>query len=281
MRGVLRIGSNNFDLSKQVLIIGILNVTPDSFSDGGLHLGPKKAVHRALQMEAEGADIIDVGGESTRPGSLPISYEEECRRVMPVIEGIRRHSVIPISIDTTKASIARAAVEAGADMLNDISGLIRDPKMLNVLQDNKLPVIIMHSKGTPAEMQRDPHYDNLIGEITAFLRTRAEKALEAGAPADGVIVDPGIGFGKTVEHNFTIIKRLVEITALGYPVAIGPSRKNFIGAALKLDVTQRLEGTLAAAAIAVLNGASLVRLHDVKEGRRAVDIALRIREAEE
>jgi dihydropteroate synthase len=200
---------------------------------------------------------------------------------MPVIEGIRRHSATPISIDTTKAGVARRAVGAGADMLNDVSGLTRDEDMLNVLRNNNLPVIIMHSKGTPAEMQLDPHYDDLMGEISQFLRTQAELALAAGAQADGVFIDPGIGFGKTVEHNFKLLQKLGELRELGYPVAVGPSRKSFIGRALGLDIGDRLEATLAAAAVAVCNGASMVRLHDIREGRRAVDLAFRIREAGE
>ena len=275
----LRIGASSFDLAERVVLVGILNVTPDSFSDGGLYLDPDRAARRALEMADEGADVVDVGGESTRPGSLPVAAGEELGRVVPVIEAVRRRSDIPISIDTTKAEVARAAVEAGADMLNDISGLTRDPEMLNVLRHNKLPVIIMHSKGEPAAMQDDPRYDDLIGEISDFLRAGAEAALAAGAPPGGVVVDPGIGFGKTAEHNLTILKRLPELAALGYPLLVGPSRKSFIGAALGLEVDQRLESTLAAAAIAVANGASLVRLHDVKQGRRAVDLAAKIRGA--
>lgn len=277
---VLRIGSKRFELDRQVVLLGILNVTPDSFSDGGLYLDPQSAVEHALRMEEEGADAIDVGGESTRPGSRPVPPEEEIRRVVGVIEAIRLRSEIPISIDTTKAAVARAAVAAGADMLNDISGLTSDEEMLNVLRNNNLPVIIMHCKGTPVDMQRDPRYDDLIGEISGYLKKQAERALQAGAPADGIVIDPGIGFGKTVEHNLTLLKRLPELAALGYPVAVGPSRKSFIGNALGLEVNERLEGTLAAAAVAVLGGASMVRLHDVREGRRAVDLALMIREAE-
>ncbi len=279
--GSFRVGTRRFRLEERVLILGILNVTPDSFSEGGLHLDPEAAIRHALRMEAEGADIIDVGGESTRPFSQPVPAEEEIRRVIPVIEGIRRHTDIPISIDTVKSAVARAALAAGADMLNDVSGLTRDPDVLNVLRDNNLPVIIMHSKGTPAEMQLDPSYDDLIGEIKGFLIEQAERAIEAGAPDDGVIIDPGIGFGKTAEHNLTILKRLDAFVDSGYPVAVGPSRKSFIGKLLGLDVGERLEATLAASAIAVLNGASVVRLHDVRQGRRAVDLALKIREAEQ
>jgi dihydropteroate synthase len=278
---ILQIGAGKFNLHEKALILGVLNVTPDSFSDGGKCFDCEAAVHHALRMEAEGADIIDIGGESTRPYSTPVSEEEELRRVIPVIEGIRRHSAIPISIDTTKAVVARRAVGAGADMLNDISGLTRDREMLNVLRNNNLPVIIMHSKGTPAEMQLDPHYDDLMGEISQFLGTQAELALAAGAQADGVFIDPGIGFGKTVEHNFTLLQKLGELRELGYPVAVGPSRKSFIGRALGLDIGERLEATLAAAAVAICNGASMVRLHDIREGRRAVDLAFRIREAGE
>lgn len=276
----LAVGSEVFDLEEKVLLLGILNVTPDSFSDGGVYIDSERAIGRALQMEGEGADIIDVGGESTRPGAAAVSIEEELRRILPVIEGIRRHSRIPISIDTRKAEVAAAAVAAGAGMVNDISGLRHDPKMLNVLRDNKLPVIIMHCKGTPADMQRDPHYDDLIGEISEFLTTGAEMARRVGVPASGIILDPGIGFGKTPGHNLALLKRLPELVTLGYAVAIGPSRKSFIGAALGLAVDQRLEGTLAASAVAVFNGASIVRLHDVKEGRRAIDLAFCMREAD-
>ena len=276
----LRLGDKTFDLSRQVLILGILNVTPDSFSDAGRFLDPDAALAQALRMEAEGADIIDIGGESTRPNSASTPLNEELRRVVPVIEAIRRYTDIPISIDTTKAPVARAAVDAGADMLNDISGLVFDPEMLNVLRNNKLPAIIMHCKGTPADMQRDPHYDDLLGEISGFLVRQARTAEQAGSPRDGIVIDPGIGFGKTVEHNFELLRRMPELAALGYPVAVGPSRKSFIGAALGLEVGDRLEGTLAAAAVAVVGGASLVRLHDIEAGRRAVDIALRIREAQ-
>jgi dihydropteroate synthase len=277
---VLRVGARRFDLSGKIVLLGILNITPDSFSDGGLYLDPETALRRAMLMEEEGADIIDIGGESTRPFAEPVTAEEEMRRVLPAIEGIRRHSDIPISIDTTKAAVARAAVAAGADMINDISGLKSDPEMLKVLRDNKLPVIIMHSKGTPAEMQIDPRYDDLIGEISSFLAGRAEAAIAAGAPADGIVLDPGIGFGKTAAHNLTIFKRLSEFTRLGHPLAVGPSRKSFIGKLLKLEAAERLEGTLAASAAAVLNGADIVRLHDIRAGRRAVDLAFSIREAE-
>jgi dihydropteroate synthase len=277
---LLRVGAGHFDLNRQIIILGVLNITPDSFSDGGLHLKPDSAIRHAFRMEEERADIIDIGGESTRPFSKPVSVEEELRRVIPVIEGIRKRSDIPISIDTTKAAVARAAVDAGADMVNDTSGLQNDPEMVNVLRDNNLPAIIMHSRGAPENMQVDPRYDDLIGEISSFLFAQAERAIAAGAPADGIVIDPGIGFGKTVAHNLTILKRLGDFLKPGYPVAVGPSRKSFIGKVLDLEVGDRLEGTLAATAVAVLQGADMVRLHDVREGRRVVDMAFSIREAE-
>lgn len=273
----IELGGRRFDLDRRPLLMGIVNVTPDSFSDGGRYLDRERAVRHALELESQGADIIDVGGESTRPGSAGISAAEEIERVIPVIRAIRQESAIPISIDTVKAAVLDAAAAAGADLLNDISGLTRDPGMFPLLRQLRLPVIIMHSKGTPDVMQRDPRYDDLFGEISGFLRRQAEKALEAGAPA--AIIDPGIGFGKTVDHNLQLLKHLRRFAELGYPVAVGPSRKSFIGAILDLAVDQRLEGTLAATAISVLNGADIIRLHDVREGRRAADLAMCIRQA--
>lgn len=271
----LSLGQHNFDLDERPLVMGILNTTPDSFSDGGNFFAPDAAVPRALQMLEEGADIIDVGGESTRPGSTGVGETEELQRVIPVIESIRRHSNAPISIDTTKAAVYAAAVEAGADMLNDISGLTRDPDIVRRLRRLRTPVIIMHSKGTPDVMQRDPHYADLFDEISGFLRRQADVALEAGAPA--VIVDPGIGFGKTLEHNLQLITHLERFAEIGHPVLIGPSRKSFIAKALGLEADQRLEATLAAVSVSVLNGADIVRVHDVRECRRAADMAAAFR----
>jgi dihydropteroate synthase len=277
MARIIELGGRRFDLDERPLVMGILNVTPDSFSDGGRFLDCERAVGHALELERQGADIIDIGGESTRPGSGGISAEEEISRVVPVIAGIRAQSDIPLSIDTSKAAVFEAAANAGADLLNDISGLTRDPGMLLSLRQLRLPVIIMHSKGTPDVMQLDPRYDDLFGEISGFLRRQAERALEAGAPA--AIIDPGIGFGKTVDHNLQLLKHLRRFAELGFPVAVGPSRKSFIGTVLDLSVDQRLEGTLAATAISVLNGADIIRLHDVREGRRAADLAMSIRRA--
>ena len=271
----IRLRNQSYDLDSRPLIMGILNVTPDSFSDGGNFFDIDKAIVHALEMVSQGADIIDVGGESTRPGSRGVTAQEEIDRVIPVIEALRKSNDCVISIDTTKAQVCEEALRFGADMLNDVSGLTRDPDMLNLLQRNKLPVIIMHSKGTPDVMQKDPHYDDLFGEISGFLLAQAHKARKAGSTE--VIIDPGIGFGKTVDHNLQLLKHLDRIAELGFPVAVGPSRKSFIGKSLGLDVDQRLEATLAAAAIAVLKGADIIRLHDVQEGRRAVDLAHLIR----
>jgi dihydropteroate synthase len=254
-----------YDLSEKTLIMGILNVTPDSFSDGGLYLDTQKAVERALRMEEEGADILDIGGESTRPGSEPVPLEEELRRVIPVIEALSGRLSIPISIDTYKAEVAKRAIEAGASVVNDISGLRFDPKMAEVVAEYDVGVVIMHIKGTPKDMQRDPHYDDLFGEITEYLKESIKLAKEQGVQEERIVVDPGIGFGKRPEHNLQIIKHLDRFTTLGRPVLVGPSRKSFIGLILGgVPPSERLEGTASAVAISVLNGASIVRVHDVK-----------------
>lgn len=271
------IGGKQFDLDQRPLLMGILNVTPNSFSDGGDFFSTEAAVERALQMLEEGADIIDIGGESSRPGSREVSGMEEIRRVVPVIEALRAETSAPVSIDTRKAAVCQAAVKAGADILNDISGLKHDTGMLNVLRQHRLPVIIMHMKGTPENMQQNPVYDDLLAEVCGFLKQQAAAAVEAGSPL--VIIDPGIGFGKTTAHNLSLLKHVPRLRELGYPVLLGPSRKRFIGNLLNLMVHERLEGTLAAAAIGVANGADVIRLHDVKAGRRVIDMAHHIRTA--
>jgi dihydropteroate synthase len=254
--------------------MGILNVTPDSFSDGGLYFDKDKAIQHALRMEYEGADIIDVGGESTRPGSEAISVQEEIRRVVPVIESLVKKVKVPISIDTYKSAVAEAAISAGASIVNDISGLRFDPKMSEVVAKNKVPVVIMHIKGTPKDMQKNPTYKALIPEIMDYLREGITIAQRAGIPDDKIIIDPGIGFGKTVEHNLEIIKRLHEFTGFEKPILLGPSRKSFIGKILDdLPVTERLEGTAAAITIGIFNGANIVRVHDVKAMVRVARIA--------
>ncbi len=259
------------------LIMGILNVTPDSFSDGGEFNSVQLAVEHASQMEKDGADIIDIGGESTRPGAVSVSLQEELDRVIPVIADIRTHSDIMISVDTTKADVAREAIVAGASLVNDISGMTVDTTMASVVKDFDVPVMIMHIKGTPKDMQDNPQYQNLMMEINAYFLERISFAKRSGINDDQIILDPGIGFGKTVEDNFTIIKELKTITGLGYPVLVGPSRKSFIGQTLNLPENERVEGTAVAVAASVINGARIVRVHDVKEMWRIVKIADKLR----
>jgi dihydropteroate synthase len=269
-----------FDFSKRTYIMGILNVTPDSFSDGGLYFDKKRAVEHAIRMEEEGADIIDIGGESTRPGSDPVPVKEEIRRVVPVIEELSKKIKVPISIDTYKADVARAALSAGASMVNDISGLRFDPEMSLTVARYNVPVVIMHIKGTPKNMQENPTYTALIPEIMDYLREGIEIARKAGISEDKIIIDPGIGFGKTVEHNLEIINRLNEFAGFEKPILLGPSRKSFIGRMLgDLPVTERLEGTAAAVAIGIFNGANIVRVHDVKAMVRVARIADAIKRA--
>ncbi len=244
----------------RTLLMGILNVTPDSFSDGGKWPDVDPAVAHGLEMRAQGADIIDVGGESTRPGAAPVGVEEEMRRVLPVIERLGGM----ISIDTSKAAVAEAALQAGARFVNDVTAL-RDPRMGGVVARSGAALILMHRKGSPRTMQKDPTYRNVVEEILNFLRRRLKRALSAGISHDRILVDPGIGFGKRPEHNLEILRRLPEFRRLGCPVAIGTSRKGFIGHVLGRDVQERLLGTAATVAAAVLRGADLVRVHDVRE----------------
>jgi len=278
--GILAFGMfrwRDLGLGGRVLIVGILNVTPDSFSDGGRFLSPDAAVERALAMEREGADIIDVGGESSRPGAEPVPVEEELRRVLPVLERLRGKLRIPISIDTTKAEVAEVALRAGASIVNDISALRFDPAMAPVVAEFGAGLVLMHMLGTPKTMQQDPHYEDVVTEVRDFLAERALYAQSQGIPREAIAVDPGVGFGKTVEHNLEILRRLSELAELGFPVLVGPSRKSFIGAVLGLPVEERLEGTLAACAVAVVRGADILRVHDVREVRRAADLALHLR----
>ncbi len=262
--------SQKLKLGSRTLIMGILNVTPDSFSDGGLFAEVEAAAEHAENMVAQGADIIDVGGESSRPGADMVSVEAEKDRVLPVIERLVKAVEVPISIDTYKSSVARDALNMGACIVNDITALRGDPDMAPLVAEAGAPVILMHMKGTPKDMQIDPHYDSLISEITSFLRTRIQAAIKAGIPQDQIIIDPGVGFGKTVEHNLEIIRRLREFRSLGKPILIGTSRKSFIGKVLGLSTDDRLEGTAASIAVAIANGADIVRVHDVKEAARVV-----------
>lgn len=263
---------------KRTLIMGILNITPDSFSDGGRFLDCHQAVKQALRMLDDGADIIDIGGESTRPGADPVPLETELERVLPVIESIlKKRPEAVISIDTYKSAVARKAIESGARMVNDISGLGFDPEMKNVVRDKHVPVIIMHIKGTPRDMQKNPHYDNLITELIAYFRKRITEALKRGIEKSQIIIDPGIGFGKRLEDNYEILNRLDEFTALGFPVLVGPSRKSFIGRELNLPPEERIFGTAAAVSIAVWKGANILRVHDVKEMVEVIRIVERIK----
>jgi dihydropteroate synthase len=264
----------SLDFSKKTYIMGILNVTPDSFADGGLYFDKSSAIERAYQIVEEGADIIDIGGESTRPGSEPISIEEELRRIIPVIEAIADKINVPISIDTYKSEVAKATLDAGASMVNDISGLRFDLRMPDVVSEFKVPVVIMHIKGKPQGMQQNPVYDALIPEIIDYFRVGMKTAISAGVSEDKIIIDPGIGFGKTFAHNLEIINNLYEFTLLEKPILIGPSRKAFIGKILgDVPATDRLEGTAAAVSISIINGANVVRVHDVKEMVKVAKVA--------
>jgi len=254
---------------QRTAVMGILNVTPDSFYDGGRYTQVEVAVQRALQMVQDGADIVDIGGESTRPGSQPVPEEEELRRVLPVIEAVRERTDVPISIDTTKSRVAERALQAGACMVNDISGLGFDPRMAEVVARHGALCCIMHIQSTPQTMQLNPQYEDVVRDISRYFEERLALAERAGIPRENIWLDPGIGFGKTVEHNLEILRRLREFTALGLPILIGTSRKSFIGKILgDLPPEERLEGTAATVAIAIMNGANAVRVHDVREMAR-------------
>ncbi len=265
--GVLR-------LDGRPLVMGILNVTPDSFSDGGDYFDREAALDRALQMVDEGADLLDVGGESTRPGAPPVSQEEEERRVVPVIEHLAHRVGVPISVDTYKAAVARRAVEAGAALVNDVSGLRMDPAMAGTVAALGAGLVVMHMRGDPRTMQSDTRYADLVGEIFKALEESVDRAVEAGVDRARVWVDPGIGFGKSAEQNLVLLRRLGEFRSLACPVLVGASRKSFIGRTLGIeDPKDRLEGSLAAAVVAVWNGARILRVHDVRATRRAADLA--------
>ncbi len=254
------------------IIMGILNVTPDSFSDGGLYLDTRQAVRRGLEMVAEGADILDIGGESTRPGSLGVSEEEEKRRIIPVIKALSRRTGALISVDTRKPGVADAALEAGAGMLNDVSNL-RDIRLAELVAAARAHLVLMHSRGTPEIMQQLTQYEDVVKEVIEELMISVETALACGVPRDRIWLDPGIGFAKTAAHNLEIFRRLEEITSLGYPVLIGPSRKSFIGAFSGADIDNRIGGTAAAVTAGIMKGASAVRVHDVSVMRQATTIA--------
>ncbi|MHC5038145.1 MAG: dihydropteroate synthase [Planctomycetota bacterium] len=255
-------------------IWGVLNITPDSFSDGGRFFGVDRAMHQAERMVEEGVDVIDLGGESTRPGAAPVGADEEMGRVIPVLRGIRERWPVPLSIDTAKAEVAREALAAGAVVVNDVTALRGDPEMAQAVVEGGAGVVLMHMKGTPRTMQKDPHYDDLYGEVARRFRESLSLLDRAGgAPA---MLDPGIGFGKTLEHNLRLIKGMRIFGAMGHPLLLGPSRKSFLGMILDLPVDERLEGTAAAVAAGVLGGAAALRVHDIREMGRVVRVATAI-----
>jgi len=265
-------------LGERTLVMGVLNVTRDSFSDGGKWQEPREAIRRALEMEAEGADIIDIGGESTRPGSEGVSAEMELRRVLPVVEGLRGRLKIPISIDTQKGCVAEAAIAAGAEMVNDVSALRGDASMGEVVRRAGVPVVVMHMRGKPKTMQRRPFARDVMRDVTRGLRVALERARRAGIPRNRIILDPGIGFGKSTEQNCELLARLPELERLGCPLLVGSSRKAFIGKLLGgAGEDQRIWGTAATVAAAVLGGAQIVRVHDVKEMVQVVRVTEGIR----
>jgi dihydropteroate synthase len=256
------------------LIMGILNVTPDSFSDGGRYRSVESALRRGLELAAEGADLIDVGGESTRPGAAPVSAHEEMDRVVPVIEALRREVALPLSVDTNKAAVARASVAAGAEFINDISGLRFDPEMAATAATTGAGLFLMHTRGRPDQMQAETHYADLLGEVVGYLQQGLMLAGAAGVPAEKLAVDPGIGFGKSAEGNLELLRRLPELQSLGRPVLLGTSRKSFIGRVVgRTDPEERLAGTLATVVMGVAHGAQIFRVHDVRPARDAALMA--------
>jgi dihydropteroate synthase len=257
------------DLAAETRVMGILNVTPDSFSDGGRFPDPSSVLRAANKMATDGADIIDVGGESTRPGAQPVEEDEEIRRVVPVVTALRREMSIRICVDTMKGRVAKAAIDAGADMVNDVSALA-DPAMARVIRDARVPLVVMHMRGTPSTMQQDTRYVDLMSSIVGFLRKAVEKATASGIADDKILVDPGLGFGKSVAGNLQILRELPTLRSIGRAILVGASRKSFIGMVLDLPVAKRLEGSLAVAALAAWQGVHVVRTHDVSATKRAV-----------
>ena len=262
---------------RRTLIMGIINVTPDSFSDGGERYDAVKAIADGVAMVKSGAHILDIGGESSRPGATPVSEDEELARVLPVVRGLREETDAPISIDTYKSKVARAALNAGADVVNDISALRFDPAMAAMIAAEKVPVVLMHMQGTPRTMQREPKYDDVVREVRDFLAAQLYTAMDAGIAQGMIVIDPGIGFGKTLQHNLQLLRGLPMIAALGQSVLVGTSRKAFIGRILNAEPLDRVEGSLATAVASVLAGANIIRAHDVAETAKAVKIADAIR----
>ena len=264
--------NNGWSCGEETGIMGIINVTPDSFSDGGKYANVEAAVMRAKQMVADGADIIDIGGESSRPGAEPITANEECRRVIPVVQALAERFQIPISVDTYKAKVAREALSAGACVINDITALHGDPNMCQIVADAQAGVILMHMQGVPATMQKTPTYQNVVAEVHAWLTEVASQAVDRGIDSSRIMIDPGIGFGKTFDHNLEILRHLMQFRGIGYPMLVGVSRKKFIGRILDLPVHQREEGTAATVAWSIINGANVVRVHDVAKMKQVAQV---------
>lgn len=270
----VRLPSRTLALGERTLIMGVLNVTPDSFSDGGLYCDSDAAVARALEIERQGADILDIGAESTRPGSEGISFEEELRRLLPVLEKLRGRLKIPISIDTAKSEVAEPAAEAGAEIINDVTSLRSDPRLAYVARRHKIALVLMHMRGVPRTMQKEPFARDVLRDVATGLRHSIEIARRAGIPKSQIIVDPGIGFGKSYPQNYELLAHLPELSRLGYPLAIGTSRKTFIGRATgDVSTADRAWGTAATVAASILGGAHIVRVHDVAEMMQAARVA--------
>jgi dihydropteroate synthase len=269
----LRIKGARHSLGARTWIMGVVNATPDSFFDGGLHADPASAVAHGLQLVGEGADILDIGGESSRPGSDPVTAEEELRRVLPVLEGLRARTAVLLSVDTTKAEVAEAALAAGADIINDIKAARGDSRIFDRVAAAGAGMVLMHMQGTPKTMQAEPHYDDVVAEVRDFLAGRMSAARAAGVDAESLILDPGIGFGKRVEDNLALIESVDKLAALGRPVLLGVSRKGFIGRILNAPPEDRLEGSIGAALVGLVRGAHILRVHDVKSVGQAARVA--------
>ena len=269
---MLTIANERIDLGKGTLIMGVVNVTPDSFYDGGSYLEKDRALRQAEKLAEQGADIIDIGGESSRPGAEAVDIDAELKRVIPVVEALTGRIKVPLSIDTRKSQVARQALASGASIINDVSALRADREMAGVIKAYEVPVVLMHMRGAPRDMQANPHYNDVVTEIKEFFRQRIEWAGARGIKKDNIIIDPGIGFGKLLEHNLEILKRLAEFQELGCPILIGPSRKSFVGEILGNSPRERIWGTAASVAVGALMGARIIRVHDVKQMRQVVRV---------
>jgi dihydropteroate synthase len=267
-----RFGGGELELGQRTLLMGVVNVTPDSFSDGGLFLDPEAAVRHGIDLATQGADLLDIGGESTRPGADEVSVNEEIDRVVPVIKRLAAEVDVPISIDTRKASVAAAALDAGASIVNDVSAGRHDPDMFDAVRELEAGMVLMHMLGDPKTMQVEPHYEDVVAEVQAFLNERVEAAVMAGIERDRLCVDPGIGFGKTLEHNLTLHREIEAVRVDGVPLLVGPSRKSFIGKITGAEADDRIGGTAGAVAWLAAKGAEILRVHDVREMRQVVQV---------